>query len=640
MARRTLGDKMQQGVTRVVGGKPSATFYQQEAKWKEEVREYLETPIDTVPDELADPATGGTLTLSGNLSAVNVTASGDLAVGDDATITGDLSAATVTTAEADIRHGDRVLEIPASNATGMVTPVWSNLTTGTAGAAASHVTASISPTGVVVFLSIRTSGTVNNVSGCSLTWASLVTSGNYKLWWGFGTATTGALTITLAAGASASWVAEQAIGLCEAASGARAVVQGVVAAAATATASNCERGSVGYAVGASNSAGVSAIAAPFAQVTSYDSGIHKFITAALPGGSTPTTLTPSYTAATETAVVEVRPTEKYRNSAANGGRACLEIPLAVGSRIKRVDIQGRHVGASGTFTAVLWKVNKGTGALTQLGTVTSSSGSTADQEVSITSLSETVTADNGYFLEWTATAVADQRLHGASVTYDRIAGGVAGSNASALTVVNANAPASVNLTTEGTIDWFQHGANNPFNPVASAIGTIGNKATGGRRIVSNWQWYYGGKAAGAGVGQVASSNGASTTTVSWTAADEAAATTTTSSTGYGALGSTTGIINYGFNLRVPARATQQVLRIYYRHDAQGAGVGTITITATLSDGTTQSVVAAYDAANLMRVATVTFAGAYWGMELDVVVNVTATNATSTIGFVAATLGAV
>src|SRR5687767_15361499 len=105
MARRTIGDKMQQGVTRVVGGKPSATFYQQEAKWKEEVREYLETPLDLTPSELADPATGGSLTLSGTLSAADGAFSDDVTVGDDLTVTGD------------IKHGEKVLELSAANAT-------------------------------------------------------------------------------------------------------------------------------------------------------------------------------------------------------------------------------------------------------------------------------------------------------------------------------------------------------------------------------------------------------------------------------------------------------------------------------------------------------------------------------------------
>jgi len=108
----------------------------------------------------------------------------------------------------------------------------------------------------------------------------------------------------------------------------------------------------------------------------------------------------------------------WLTSSAAGGFGTLPLPLRVGDHITAVDVQGRHVGASGTFSAALVRTDKITGSRSVVASVTSTSGSTADQEVSMAGLDETVAADTAYHIEWSATAVEDQRCYGASVTFD------------------------------------------------------------------------------------------------------------------------------------------------------------------------------------------------------------------------------
>lgn len=401
---------MNTGIARVIGSKPQQTYYQQEAKWKAEVAEFITTPLDLVPDTLADPATGGTLTL-----------------------TGALSAATVTTAEADIRHGNRVLEIQASQGEGTFF-VNANLfeASGTNASQLVYTTGSITPSAnVPVYIGINAAaGTPPNptVTGAGLTWVSAgtaVVAAGVKLnvfrACG-GSPSAGALTITYGVAPSVRcvWIIfEMPNAAPGGTDGSVAQVEGQSAVAATVALAKfrwADNATVGI-------AGRSNVAPPTAEtgyttIGSFGVGAGTSIMAEiLPFED----LSPSAASADTFFGFQIQNAFATLNSSSTGGYGSLSVDLTVGDRIKQVDIQGRHVGAAGTFSASLWKVAKGTGVISKIGsTATSATGSTADQEIAISSLTETVSAAAAYWIEWTATSVADQRCYGASVTYDRL----------------------------------------------------------------------------------------------------------------------------------------------------------------------------------------------------------------------------
>lgn len=130
---------MRNGVTRVVGGKPQATFYQQQAKFQDEVREYLETAPATVYNQtIQDEGTaltqrdvinfvgGGVSAADSGGKTVVTIAGGYSTVEDEGTpatqrtslnFVGDMVAVTdsggKTVATIDGKHGERTLSVGA-----------------------------------------------------------------------------------------------------------------------------------------------------------------------------------------------------------------------------------------------------------------------------------------------------------------------------------------------------------------------------------------------------------------------------------------------------------------------------------------------------------------------------------------------
>lgn len=405
-----LGTPLSVKPPRVVGEVRGAKHEQQDAKWKQVVQQRLEAP-PPMPD----------LTTFGDITTGAITASGAI------------TAPSVATLEADIRHGDRVLEIPAMLAEGTFFVTFALFeASGTNASQLVYTTGVISPhANVPAFIGIiGASGSPPQptVTGAGLTWVSfaqvVVGGARMSIYRACGPgATPGALTITYGVAPSARcvWVTFELPNAAPGGTdGSASVVESQIAAAATVTLAKFRRmTNVTVGFGYESAITPAPVEAGYTLIGSFGVGTHSIMAEILQDED----LSPSAGGADAFCGLQVQNAMLVLNSwDTRGGYGSLPVALAVGDRIKRVDVQGRHVGAAGTFDATLWKVNKATGAIAKVGaTATSASGATADQEISISGLTETVAADTAYWIEWIAnTAANDQRCYGASVTYDRL----------------------------------------------------------------------------------------------------------------------------------------------------------------------------------------------------------------------------
>jgi hypothetical protein len=107
---------------------------------------------------------------------------------------------------------------------------------------------------------------------------------------------------------------------------------------------------------------------------------------------------------------------QYFNSAAGADTVTIGLDLEVGQRIKAVSLHGRANGTN-AWTLDLLSIAAGTGAVTNLGTVTSATPAAIEKK-SIGSLSVTVAADIAYVLRWTAGGAGNRCIRG-EVVVDR-----------------------------------------------------------------------------------------------------------------------------------------------------------------------------------------------------------------------------
>lgn len=190
------------------------------------------------------------------------------------------------------------------------------------------------------------------------------------------------------------------------------------------------------------------------------------------------------------------------------------------------------------------------------------------------------------------------------------------------------APSSFNLSTEGTVDWVDSNGLTLPRPISSTA-LLHHKIDGSRKMFDSLLFF----AAGA-TGFAIGSGPDAPFTKSTTASDDsftAALSATTYTYGYTATAAQTG---YGFLFDVPCKTTSQTLNLYV-----GVWSGTITISATLSDGTTASTTMAPGAgASLQRKVPITFTGASLNDVLRVKVRLTTNNgSTPNVQFYCATL---
>lgn len=201
-------------------------------------------------------------------------------------------------------------------------------------------------------------------------------------------------------------------------------------------------------------------------------------------------------------------------------------------------------------------------------------------------------------------------------------GGVAG--ALSVSQTNVNASVTVNLSTEGTKDWFAPGGSTA-NPPRGSSGMHG-RIIGGE-LLNGFDWV------NVQTLQTAGSN----VTISSNAGDDISAPLSSVTTAQQqTTGTNSGPTNWGFRLRCRAGTASRTLKIYVK-----IGLVDITLTAHLSDGSAADVTSTLSTGNSSTVFVVTFNSATEGEELYVSVLVTGNHATAFNGaylmFTAATL---
>ncbi len=145
-------------------------------------------------------------------------------------------------------------------------------------------------------------------------------------------------------------------------------------------------------------------------------------------------------------------------------------------------------------------------------------------------------------------------------------------NTGSLAIAKTSAPSTLNLTTEGTIDWFANLA--ATNPRLLNNGVLHAKIAGGY-IAKSFEMFSGGATT-----TTYTTFGTQQPTQTTTGTDDCATTalTNNATNGFTAIASATQV-GAGFTFRVPALNSSRVLRVY-----TGNYSCIITVTATLADG--------------------------------------------------------
>ena len=191
----------------------------------------------------------------------------------------------------------------------------------------------------------------------------------------------------------------------------------------------------------------------------------------------------------------------------------------------------------------------------------------------------------------------------------------------AISFSSASSPATLNLSTQGTIDWLITSTQNP--PRVAAVGSVHSKSLGGW-LRESFDWISGGSG-GTSVGTGGSSSVSMTTSVS----DDTSNALTSSTPNAIDIGVTNGTTtNYGFRFQVPARGSAKTLKL-------NVGVNGVkaTITCRLSDGSladqTTTIDAVSDNTYVQKEITITYNAGSENAVMIVTVNVTTNYSTST-----------
>jgi hypothetical protein len=159
-------------------------------------------------------------------------------------------------------------------------------------------------------------------------------------------------------------------------------------------------------------------------------------------------------------------------------------------------------------------------------------------------------------------------------------GSGSGLSSGSIAITTLAQPASVNLSTEGTLDYFFATA---FTDVPSSTATAVHSKVAGGWIWKSFAWVYGGNS-------MSSDSGSAGYGLSTTAPDDIASTVASSSAAYQRMFSLASPSSgWGYSLRVPATNTQRVLRIYHYNFHS-----VFTVTASLADGSASNATASLD----------------------------------------------
>lgn len=208
-----------------------------------------------------------------------------------------------------------------------------------------------------------------------------------------------------------------------------------------------------------------------------------------------------------------------------------------------------------------------------------------------------------------------------------------GVTAGSVTFSNANSPASINLSTVGTLDWMTLNGVTSNPPRAQSGFTIHSKQAGGW-IKDSFDWLNG------GTGTMSLATGGSiVTTLTTSASDDMAPALSAAAPNLTLIRSGSGTpLNYGFRFSVPAFIASHVLKLDI-----GINSVKVTITCTMSDGSVAPQTTTLDAVTsgtfVQKEFTITYNAGSNNAEMVVTVEVTANYGGSfqDVGFCCATL---
>lgn len=187
--------------------------------------------------------------------------------------------------------------------------------------------------------------------------------------------------------------------------------------------------------------------------------------------------------------------------------------------------------------------------------------------------------------------------------------------------ISQGTPANVNLSTQGTIDWY-YLSGNASNPPAITH----RKIAGEHDIFNSFLWHL------PASGQLFFTYSAGFTVSTTAVTDDFTATAVSSATAVALNSSTASLVGYGYSFNVKATPTTRTLKLYL-----GSFSCTYTITCTLTDGTTTTFTNSAGGTT-EKVTTITYNASTHGQMMSVNVKTTVNNGSSpNITFICATL---
>lgn len=192
-------------------------------------------------------------------------------------------------------------------------------------------------------------------------------------------------------------------------------------------------------------------------------------------------------------------------------------------------------------------------------------------------------------------------------------------------------PAKLNLTIEGTVDWFFPGGITTVARMAAA-NSFHSKALGGGLLAMGWDWIFGGSNGG---GNLATSS-FTAPAVSASGGDDTGTTTISNLVNGQGINTTGGTASgYGFRLFMPTTNVPRTLRIY---TSGSSGIVTCKVSI-LNDANVSTISQSYDAGlgTVEKYFTINFNSSTGGVLCANIINTLNRGGTSWVRFLCATL---
>lgn len=212
--------------------------------------------------------------------------------------------------------------------------------------------------------------------------------------------------------------------------------------------------------------------------------------------------------------------------------------------------------------------------------------------------------------------------------------GGGGTGVGAISITSAASPATLNLTTQGVVDWFILNGTTLNPPRGTAFASVHSKAMGGW-VKNSFDWFSGVGGVGPAVG------GSSSIAMTSTAADDLTGALTAVTPNSSNIGVNNGAtINFGYRFNVPADSFTRTLKLNMAVNGVKATVTCRMVDGSVADQTT-TVDAVADGLYVQKEVTIAYKAGATGSEMIVEVRVTTNYSTSThlaaVYFISATL---